>query len=242
MSLVVLPLAALGAGIISFTSPCCLPLIPGYLSYMSALPVSQLERDRARSATLRAALLFVAGFTLVFTILGVSFAVVGSLLTRNLPFIIRLAGVGIVIMGLAMTGLLRIPLLYRERRVDLARIPRGPRAAFGLGMAFAAGWVPCIGPILATILTAAAATSTVTWGALLLVIYSIGLGLPFIVVAVGLNRARGSIDWLRRNSRTIEIVGGLLLVVVGVLFISGAWRTFFLPLQREFAQLGWPPV
>ena len=109
-------------------------------------------------------------------------------------------------------------------------------------MAFAAGWVPCIGPILATILTAAAATSTVAWGALLLVIYSIGLGLPFIVVAVGLNRARGSIDWLRRNSRTIEIVGGLLLVVVGVLFISGAWRTFFLPLQREFAQLGWPPV
>src|SRR5712692_10388893 len=242
MSLVVLPLAALGAGIISFTSPCCLPLIPGYLSYMSALPVSQLDRDRARAMTVKAAVRFVAGFTLVFTALGASFAVVGSLLTRNLPIIVRLAGVGIVIMGLSMTGLLRIPVLHREARVDLARVPRGPRAAFGLGMAFAAGWVPCIGPILATILTAAAATSTVTGGALLLVFYSVGLGLPFIALAVGLGRARGSIDWLRRHGRFFEVLGGLALVAVGVLFISGAWRTLFLPLQREFARLGWPPV
>src|SRR6266699_3663591 len=176
----VLPLVALGAGIISFTSPCCLPLIPGYLSYVSALPVSELDTRQARAVTVKAAVLFVAGFTFVFTLLGVSFAFVGAALLRQVPVIVQVAGVAIIVMGLAMTGILRIPALYRERRVDLARLPRGPRAAFGLGMAFAVGWVPCIGPVLATILTAAAATKTVAWGGLLLVVYSVGLGIPFI--------------------------------------------------------------
>lgn len=109
-------------------------------------------------------------------------------------------------------------------------------------MAFAAGWTPCIGPVLATILATAAATGTAAWGAFLLALYSLGLGLPFIGLALGLNRAKGSLAWLRRHGRAIEVVGGLLLVGVGVLFVWGAWRSFFVPLQREFARFGWPPV
>ncbi len=236
-----LPLAAIMAGAVSFSSPCCLPLIPGYLSYISALPVSELGQQEARAVTLKAAVRFVAGFTAVFTALGISFALVGGLLVRNVPVIVRVAGVGIVVMGLATMGVLRLPFLARERRMDLARLPRGPQAAFGLGMAFAFGWVPCIGPILSTILTAAAATTTVWWGALLLVLYSLGLGLPFIGLALGFQRARRSMEWLRRNGRRIELVGGAMLVAVGLLFASGGWRTLFLPLQRDFARLGWPP-
>lgn len=242
MSRVLLPLVALGAGILSFSSPCCLPLIPGYLSYMSALPVSQLGVREARAVALKASVRFVAGFTLVFTALGVSFAFVGAALLRHLPVIVQVAGVAIIIMGLAMMGLVRVPFLYRERRLDLTRAPSGPRGAFGLGMAFAAGWVPCIGPILATILTAAAATRTVAWGGLLLVVYSVGLGLPFIALAIGFQHARQSTAWLRRHGRQIEIIGGALLVCVGVLFVSGTWQTLFVPLQRSFARFGWPPV
>lgn len=145
-------------------------------------------------------------------------------------------------MGLSMLGVLRIPLLSREGRLDLAWLPGGPRGAFPLGMAFAAGWTPCIGPVLATILATAAATQTAVWGGVLLALYSVGLGVPFVLLALGFQRARGSLAWLRRHGHAIERVGGVLLVVVGVLFVSGAWRSFFIPLQRSFARLGWPPI
>ena len=237
-----LPLFALVGGMISFTSPCCLPLLPGYVSYISGLPVSELGQAQARALTLRAALLFVAGFTLVFTVLGVAAGLLGSLVVRELPLVMDIAGAGMIVLGLAMAGVLRIPWLYRERRFALHRLPTGPKAAFGVGMAFAAGWTPCIGPVLATILATAAATRTAAWGALLLALFSVGLGLPFIGLALGLNRAKGSLAWLRRHGRAIEVLGGLLLVGVGVLFVTGAWRSFFVPLQREFARFGWPPV
>lgn len=242
MGTVLLPLLAVGAGVISFSSPCALPLVPGYLAYVSALPVSDLGRRESRAVTLRASILFVAGFTLVFTALGVSFALVGMLFQRNLITIVRVAGVGIIIMGLAMMGLVRIPFLYRERRIDLARLPRGPQGAFPLGMAFALGWVPCQGPVLATIFTAAAATETVVWGGILLVLFSAGMGLPFIGLALAFNRARGSLAWLRRNGRRIEVAGGALMVAMGALFVSGRWQELFLPLQRVFARLEWPPI
>lgn len=242
MTPLLLPLAAVVAGMISFSSPCCLPLIPGYLSYVSALPVSELGRAEARAVTLRASLAFVAGFTVIFTALGVGAAILGATLLRNLPVIVRFAGIGIIAMGLAMLGLLRLPFLQREVRLDLSRLPKGPRAAFPLGMAFAAGWAPCIGPVLATVLATAAATGTAVWGGLLLALYSLGLGVPFVLLALGFQRARGSLAWLRDHGRRIEQAGGVLLVIVGVLFVSGAWRSFFLPLQRYFARYGWPPI
>lgn len=239
---VLLPLLAIVAGVVSFTSPCCLPLVPGYLSYVSALPVAELGRREARAVALRASSLFVLGFTVVFTAVGVAVGLLGSTVTRNLPTIVRVAGVGIIVLGLSMAGLLKVPLLHRELRVDLARAPRGPRGAFPLGMAFAAGWTPCIGPVLATILTAAAAAGTAPWGGVLLAFYSVGLGIPFVLLAVGFTRARGSLEWLRCHGHRIEVAGGVLLTAVGVLFVSGAWRQFFLPLQRSFARWGWPPI
>lgn len=242
MEALALPLLAVVAGFVSFSSPCTLPLVPGYLAYVSGLPLSDVASGAARRTTLRAALLFVAGFTTVFTALGASFAVVGSLLLRNIGLITRITGVGIVLLGLAMLGVLRIPALSAERRFDLSRIGRGPRAAFGLGMGFAFGWTPCIGPILATILAMAGATRTVAVGAVLLALYSVGLGLPFVIMAVWYQRASRSVAWLRRNARRIETAGGLALIGVGILFVTGAWQALFIPLQRAFARLGWPPI
>jgi cytochrome c-type biogenesis protein len=237
-----IPIFAVVAGIISFTSPCVLPLIPSYLSYVSGLPISELSERRGRALILRSTIAFVVGFTLVFTALGASSTLFGSLLIRHLPLILRIAGLVIIFFGLAMTGLFQIPLLLGQHRFDLARIPKGPRGAVFLGMAFAFGWTPCIGPILATILAVASTSRTVAWGAVLLALYSLGLGIPFILLGLGLGRARQSFDWLRRNGRIIEVGGGLLLVAVGVLFVSGVWQGLFVPLQVRFARLGWPPL
>ena len=242
MSALALPVVAVVAGLISFSSPCCLPLIPGYLSYVSALPVSDLGRREARRVTLKASLLFVAGFTTVFVALGVGATALGTVLLRNQDRIVRWFGLVIIVLGLSTMGLLRVPLLLREKRVDLARVPRGPAWAFPMGMAFAAGWAPCIGPVLATILTTAAVAGTAVWGGILLGLYSLGLGIPFVLLALGFSRAQGSLGWLRRNGRRIELAGGALLVAVGVLFVMGEWQPMFRPLQRWFAETGWPPI
>ncbi len=237
-----LPVFAVVAGLLSFSSPCCLPLLPGYLSYVSALPVSELGDRQARMVTLRAALLFVAGFTVVFTALGVVVQLLGSVFLANGGPVVRWFGLPIIVLGLSTMGVLRLPFLMRERRIDLARVPRGTAWAFPMGMAFAAGGAPCLGPVLATIYATAAVSGTAVWGAVLLVLYSAGLGVPFVALALGFNRAQRSLGWLRRNGRRIEVAGGALLVVVGLLFVTGRWQAYFLPLQRWFAERGWPPV
>lgn len=237
-----LPFGALLAGVISFSSPCALPLLPGYLSYMSALPVADLGEVQARRVTVKAAVLFVAGFTTVFTVFGVAATLIGGVFIRNQDTLVRIFGVLIILLGVVSLGVLRIPFLQRERRIDLSRVPRGPAFAFPLGMAFAAGWTPCVGPILATILATAAVGGTVAWGGVLLALYSIGLGVPFILLALGFHRAQRSLGWLRRNGRTIEVIGGLLLIGVGLLFVTGEWEPLFRPLQTWFAELNWPPV
>jgi len=237
-----LPVFAVVAGLISFSSPCCLPLLPRYLSYVSALPVSELGDRQARMVTLRAALLFVAGFTVVFTALGVVAQLLGSVFLANGGPVVRWFGVPIIVLGLSTMGVLRLPFLMRERRIDMARVPRGTAWAFPMGMAFAAGWAPCLGPVLATIYATAAVSGTAVWGGVLLVLYSIGLGLPFVALALGFNRAQRSLGWLRRNGRRIELAGGALLVIVGLLFVTGRWQGYFQPMQRWFAEHGWPPV
>lgn len=242
MSGLLLPVMAVVAGAVSFSSPCCLPLVPGYLSYVSALPVSALGAREARRVTLRAASLFVAGFTTVFTLLGLGASALGTVLLRNQAALTRWFGVVIVLLGLVTLGLVRMPTLQRERRLDLARIPKGPAWAFPMGMAFAAGWAPCIGPVLATILATASVSGSAAWGGILLALYSLGLGIPFVLLALGFGRAQRSMRWLRTHGRAIEHAGGAMLVAVGVLFLTGRWQQLFIPLQRWFAQLGWPPI
>ena len=237
-----LPLAAVVAGLLSITSPCALPLIPGYVSYVSALPVATPVDGGSRGVVLRSSLLFVAGFSFVFTALGVTASALGATLLRQLPMLTRAGGVLIIITGLAALGVLRLPWLNRERRVDLARIRPGPLGAFPLGMAFAFGWTPCVGPVLATILAMAASSGSVVSGGMLLLLYSLGLGVPFLLIAMGYERLSGSVAWFRRHGRTVERAGGVLMIAVGTAFITGAWDRIFLPAQTWFAHSGWPPI
>jgi cytochrome c-type biogenesis protein len=232
---------ALVAGVVSITSPCCIPLIPGYVSYISGVSGSGTGR-KSRGRVISAASLFVLGFALVFTALGATASLLGSFLLRGLPIFIRFAGVFVILMGLATLGVLRIPFLYREKRFSLNRIRSGPAGAVPLGMAFAFGWTPCIGPILGAILTAAAATQTVGKGAFLLLIYSLGMGIPFLLFALAYSRAGRTMAFMKRNALAIERVGGVMLVGMGVLLITGYWTRLFVPLLRLFSQLNWPPI
>jgi cytochrome c-type biogenesis protein len=186
--------------------------------------------------------LFVVGFATVFTILGASASALGGVILTNRPTFMAIAGAFVIVMGLAAMGVLRIPFLYREMRLDLRRIRGGPAGAVPLGMAFAIGWTPCIGPVLAGILTAAAATQTAWTGAALLFVYSLGLGVPFVLLAVGFARAGRAFGWLRRHGRAIERVGGAILVLMGILMITGQWTRLFTPLIRWFARNQWPPI
>jgi len=233
---------ALVAGIISFASPCSLPLMPGYVSYVSGVAGGGTSDIVVRSRVVASAMLFVAGFAMVFTLLGASASVLGSALLAHRQVLVRVAGLFVIAMGAATMGVLRIPILSREVRLDPHRIRRGPAGAIPLGVAFAIGWTPCIGPVLAGILTAAAATQTVWHGAALLFAYSLGLGIPFVLLAVGFARAARASGWLRRHSKAVERTGGAVLILMGVLMITGQWLVLFSPLVRWFAQHRWPPV
>lgn len=233
---------ALVAGVISFASPCCLPLMPGYISYVSGVAGEDSANVAVRGRIVMSAVLFVTGFAMVFTVMGASASVLGSTLLAHRQVLVKVAGLFVIAMGATTMGILRIPVLNREVRLDLHRIRRGPAGAIPLGVAFAIGWTPCIGPVLAGILTAAAATQTVWRGASLLFAYSLGLGIPFLLLALGFARASRVSGWLRRHSRAVERTGGAVLILMGVLMITGQWLTLFSPLVRWFAQHRWPPV
>lgn len=237
---------ALVAGLVSFTSPCTLPLLPGYVSYVSGLSrpadPTQVLAAPARRRMLVGALLFMLGFSAVFTALGATSSALGLVLVQNQGTINLVGGAFIIVMGLAMTGLVKLPFLHREVRTDLHRWGRGPGGALPLGAAFAFGWTPCIGPVLASILVTAAGTATAGQGALLLFVYSLGLGLPFLLLARGMTQGRRLPGWLQRNSRRIEIIGGLVLTVMGVVLMTGGWTYLMSRMLAAYARLGWPPI
>lgn len=216
--------------------------MPGYVSYVSGVASSASGAVAVRSRVAGAAGLFVLGFALVFTALGAAATVLGAVLLRNRIGLTRGAGALVILMGLVTMGVLRVPFLMRERRIDMRRVAPGPGGAFPLGMAFAIGWTPCIGPVLAGILTAAASTQVPARGAALLFTYSMGLGIPFMLLALGFTRSGRLSSWLRRHGRGIERLGGAILVAMGVLMITGAWLRLFTPILRFFARTGWPPI
>jgi len=232
--------AAFGAGLISFLSPCVLPLAPPYLCYLAGASVEALETQeggRARRDIVVASLLFVAGFATVFVALGATASVVGALLRQWSHALSIVAGLGIIVMGAHFLGLFRINAMLREARIEVEK-PPGLWSAYLMGVAFAFGWTPCIGPILAAILAIAGAQETVGQGALLLAVYALGLGAPFIAAALAMERFLAFSRGFRKQFARLEKATGALLVITGVLFLTGGMQTAATWLIETFPNLG----
>jgi cytochrome c-type biogenesis protein len=218
--LLALPIAML-AGLVSFASPCILPLVPGYLGYVGGFAGDGDKADRRR--LLLGVSLFVLGFSVVFVAFGVLFGVAGLLLTQWLDLITRIAGVIIIVMGLVFIGMFG----RMQRTIKPQwKVATGLAGAPFLGIVFGLGWAPCVGPTLAAVLALSLNGGSPARGALLAALYCLGLGIPFLLVALGLNWVTGSVAWLKRNIRVVNIVGGALLIGVGVLMVSGLWTLF----------------
>ncbi len=217
-------LAALAAGLISFLSPCVLPLVPPYLVYLAGTSLERLAdtepQPRVRRTTVIAAMLFVAGFSTVFVALGAGASAIGGLMRLYSYELGIVAGIFIIVMGLHFLGLTPIAALNRQARLTVQK-PVGLWGAYLMGFAFALGWTPCIGPILATILAVAASEATVAKGAGLLAVYSLGLGVPFIIAALAVEPFAAFLARFRRHLVHMERVMGGLLVLTGVAFLAG---------------------
>lgn len=216
--------AAAAAGVLSFLSPCVLPLVPPYLTFIAGTSLEELESEgesRARVDIFLAALAFVAGFSTVFTALGATASAFGQILHANLHILSVFAGAAIILMGAHFLGAFRINMLYREKRVQVVS-PPGPIGAYIMGLAFAFGWTPCIGPILATILAVAGSQETVWLGATLLAVYSFGLGVPFLAAALAMEPFLSFIGRFKAHFGKVEKIVGALLVLTGVAFLTGA--------------------
>jgi cytochrome c-type biogenesis protein len=232
--------AALIAGIISFLSPCVLPLVPPYLIYLTGATIEHVATGEQAAASKRAvmqsALLFVLGFSTVFIALGASASVIGGLIRAWSAQLSIVAGIVIIVMGLHFLGLTRIAFLMREGRLSIPK-PVGLGGAYVMGLAFAFGWTPCIGPILAAILSVAAAEATVTKGAGLLAVYSAGLGIPFLLAAFMIEQFSSLLARLKRHLASVERAMGVLLVVTGVVFLTGSMSGISIWLLDTFPAL-----
>jgi len=217
-------LAVFAAGLLSFLSPCILPLIPAYLSFVSGVSLAEMRRSgEGRTIAARVllnALLFVAGFSFVFVGLGASATFLGKFLIARIGILKIVGGVLVILFGLHTLHVFRIPFLDQEKRVHQRTKPLGYLGSFVVGVAFALGWTPCIGPILAAVLFYAGTTETVGRGTFLLAVYSAGLGIPFLLAALGMERFLHVSTVLKRHFRLVEVVSGLLLIGVGVLILT----------------------
>jgi len=218
-------LAAFAAGFLSFVSPCVLPLIPGYISFVSGVSLEEMRGDGARAASraqvFTTSLAFVIGFSIVFVSLGASATAIGKFLFSRLPLFSKIAGVLLIIVGLHTMGLFRLAFLETEKRVQAQRKPAGPLGAMLIGIAFAFGWTPCIGPILAGILTIAGSKNSIGEGVSLLAVYSLGLGVPFLITSLAINQFFSFSKRIRRYYHAIEVASGVLLITIGVLILTG---------------------
>jgi cytochrome c-type biogenesis protein len=230
-----LPIAAFVAGLVSFLSPCVLPLVPGYVSLISGVGVEELQQPDAslfRKVMLNS-IAFIIGFSIVFVMLGAISTEAGQLAARYKSTLARIAGVLIIVFGLHLTGIMRIKALYADKRLHSVKGGSTAWGAFVIGFAFAFGWTPCVGPILSVILGFAAAQNSVAQGILLLTIYSLGLAVPFLLTALGIGRFLKFYGRFRRHMHAIEIASGGLLIALGILLMFGK----FTLLARYFSSL-----
>ena len=235
MSNLPLPIAAFLAGLVSFLSPCVLPLVPGYVSLISGVGVEELKGQEA--SLLRKVMLnsiaFIIGFSIVFITLGAISTEVGQVAARYKSLLAQVAGVVIILFGLHLTGILRIKAFYADKRLHNVKGGSTAWGAFVIGFAFAFGWTPCVGPILAVILGFAAAQDSITKGILLLTIYSLGLAVPFLLTSLGIERFLNFYGRFRRHMHALEIASGGLLIALGLLLVFGR----FTLLARYFSFL-----
>jgi cytochrome c-type biogenesis protein len=233
-----LPAAMLG-GLISFLSPCVLPLVPPYLSFLAGTTFDRLNAGdgAVRQRAMTAAFLFVAGFSTVFVLLGATASALGQVIRQYLDVLSTVAGLAIIVMGLHFLGVFRIGLLYREARFNLDK-PVGLWGAYVMGLAFAFGWTPCIGPVLAAILAVAGSEASVSHGAILLAAYSLGLGIPFLLAAFAMKPFVALLKRMRSRFGAIEKVMGVLLVLTGVAFLTGWITNMSFWLLETFPVLG----
>ena len=228
------------AGLLSFISPCILPIVPPYLCFLAGVSFEQLSETGepdpgARRRVVLAALAFALGFATVFVLLGASANLIGQALSAYYDTLRYVAGTIILVMGLHFMGILRIPLLYRQARLEVARQPATLISAYVVGLAFAFGWTPCVGPVLAAILFTAGAQETAAEGALLLAAYALGIGLPFVLAAFFIGPFMGLMRRFRRHMRLVEKTMGAFLVLTGILFITNAmpdiagWMLEYIP-------------
>ncbi|MDG2205019.1 MAG: cytochrome c biogenesis protein CcdA [Alphaproteobacteria bacterium] len=234
---------AFGAGLLSFLSPCVLPLVPPYLCFLGGVTLDEVTNtDAPNPAIMRrvflAALLFVFGFSTVFVSLGATASAIGQLVADYLDVLAKIAGVVIAVLGLHFMGILKIPFLYREARFQTESKPASLVGAYVVGLAFAFGWTPCVGPILAAILFVAGSDDSVMYGTTLLGTYSAGLGVPFLLAALAARPFLGFMQRFRRHMQTVERVIGGLLVVTGVLFLTGTFSEIAYWLIEAFPALG----
>jgi cytochrome c-type biogenesis protein len=230
-------LAALSAGLVSFLSPCVLPLVPGYLSAISGASVSELDRTDWRR-TLAPSLIFIASFSAIFVLLGLAATGVGSALRENQDTLTKVGGVVIIAMGLLFVGGAFLPRLNREWHVDALLKRAGSGGPVVVGLAFAIAWSPCVGPTLGSILTLAAVDETPGDGALLLLVYSLGLGIPFLLTAVAFSRMTTAFAFVKRHYSAVIATGGVILIGMGILFLTGEFFRLNIEAQKLTTELG----
>ena len=222
-------LIAFSAGLLSFASPCVLPLVPSYITYITGVSFKELSegesRRRLRWLTISHSLLFILGFSLIFVLMGASASYLGQALIQYQSWIMKIGGVLIIILGIHFTGLVSIPFLQMERRFELKKKPMGYFGSFLVGIVFAAGWTPCVGPILSTILLYASTSKNFSTGIVLLAAYSMGLGIPFFIASLAFNTFLSAFDRIKRYMRVIMLVSGIFLILIGVLLITDLYST-----------------
>ena len=231
-------LIALASGVLSFLSPCVLPVVPPYLAYMGGITMGELTgRDGPRKSAVLPALFFVLGLSTVFLLMGIAASALGRALLQYQTVLMRVSGAMVVVMGLHFLHVIRIPFLDREARLDAGDQGGSAFGAYMLGLAFAFGWTPCIGPQLGAILSLAASGANIGQGTLLLALYAVGLGIPFLLAAIFLTRSLKLMALMKRHMRLVERVMGALLLVVGLLLISGAFSRLSYWLLETFPAL-----